>query len=114
MFQIFATIACYYIWFVRNKTHRDDLIPDTLVISTTINRIVLEHHSAWNQNKLFSRRFRSVPPTLILRSIMIQPLEILFQHRQQSAEIQMVLLLGVFLLSVLLAPQFMVRLSLHN
>jgi hypothetical protein len=46
MFQIFAAVACDYLWFTRNKAHHDGLIPNALVISSTINKTVLEHHSA--------------------------------------------------------------------
>jgi hypothetical protein len=47
MFQIFVVVACDYLWFTRNKSHHDGLIPNALVISATINKTVLEHHSAW-------------------------------------------------------------------
>lgn len=46
-FQIFATIACDFLWFTRNKAYHDGLLPYAFVISTTINRIDLEHFSAW-------------------------------------------------------------------
>jgi hypothetical protein len=48
MFQIFATVACDQLWFSRNKAHHDNLVPNALVISANINKIVLEHHSAWS------------------------------------------------------------------
>jgi hypothetical protein len=38
LFQIFAAIACDYLWFIKNKAHHDGLIPNALVISSTINR----------------------------------------------------------------------------
>jgi hypothetical protein len=66
MFQIFVAVACNYIWFVRNKAHHGDLIPDALVISTAINKTVLEHHSAWRSKQVIIKEVRSVPPTLIL------------------------------------------------
>jgi hypothetical protein len=47
LFQIFAAVACDSIWFARNKAHHDNIIPNALDLSATINRIVLEHHSAW-------------------------------------------------------------------
>jgi hypothetical protein len=47
MFQIFAAVACDYLWFTRNKAHHDGLIPNALIISVTINKTVMEHHSAW-------------------------------------------------------------------
>jgi hypothetical protein len=46
-FQIFAAVACDYLWFIRNKAHHDDIIPNAILISTTINRITLEHFLAW-------------------------------------------------------------------
>jgi hypothetical protein len=36
-----------YLWFLRNKAHHDDLIPNALIISSTINKTVLEHQFAW-------------------------------------------------------------------
>jgi hypothetical protein len=47
MFQIFAAVACDQLWFTMNKAHHEDLVPNALVISATIDKIVLEHHSAW-------------------------------------------------------------------
>jgi hypothetical protein len=47
LFQIFAAVACDSIWFARNKAHHDNIIPNALDLSATINRTVLEHHSAW-------------------------------------------------------------------
>jgi hypothetical protein len=32
----------------RNKTHHEDFVPNALVISAKINKLVLEHHSTWN------------------------------------------------------------------
>jgi hypothetical protein len=46
-FQIFATVTCDQIWYARNKTLHEELVPNALVISSTINRIVKNHHSAW-------------------------------------------------------------------
>jgi hypothetical protein len=46
-FQIFAAVACDYLWFTRNKAHHDGIILNALIISTTINKIALEHYSAW-------------------------------------------------------------------
>jgi hypothetical protein len=46
-FQIFAAIVCDYLWFSRNKAYHDVIIPNALRISITINRIALEHYSAW-------------------------------------------------------------------
>jgi len=48
MFQIFAAVACDQLWFSRNKAHHDKLVTNALVISATINKLVLEHHSAWS------------------------------------------------------------------
>jgi hypothetical protein len=48
MFQIFAAVACDQLWFLRNKAHYDNLVPNALVISANINKIALEHHSAWS------------------------------------------------------------------
>jgi hypothetical protein len=47
MFQIFADVACDHLWFIRNKTHHKGLIPNALIISSTINKTILEYHSAW-------------------------------------------------------------------
>jgi hypothetical protein len=46
-FQIFAVVACDYLWFSRNKAYHDGIILNALSISTTINRIALEHYYAW-------------------------------------------------------------------
>lgn len=46
-FQIFAAVACDYLWFTRNKAHRDGIILNALIISTTINKTALEHYSMW-------------------------------------------------------------------
>jgi hypothetical protein len=35
-------------WFSRNKAHHEDLIPNALVISATINKLALEHHYVWS------------------------------------------------------------------
>jgi hypothetical protein len=48
MFQIFAAVACDQLWFSRNKAHYNNHVPNALVISATINKIVLEHHSDWS------------------------------------------------------------------
>lgn len=40
-------IACDHIWFLRNKAHHEDLVPNAPTISAHINRLVLEHSSAW-------------------------------------------------------------------
>jgi hypothetical protein len=50
MFQIFAAVACDQLWFSRNKAHHDKIVPNALTISTTINKLVLEHHSAWSSS----------------------------------------------------------------
>jgi hypothetical protein len=49
-FQIFAMIACDYIWFSRNKAHHEDLVSDALAISAHINKLVQEHLLAWNSS----------------------------------------------------------------
>jgi hypothetical protein len=49
LFQIFAYVACDLLWFYRNKSYHDGIIQDPLIISKTINRITLEHHSAWSR-----------------------------------------------------------------
>jgi len=41
-FQIFADVACDYLWFTRNKVYHDGTIPNALLISTTINKTALE------------------------------------------------------------------------
>jgi hypothetical protein len=46
-FQIFAAVACDYLWFTRNKAHHDGIFPNALIISTTIDKTTLEHYSAW-------------------------------------------------------------------
>jgi hypothetical protein len=45
-------VACDYIWFVRNKAHHDGLIPNAIVISTAINKTILEHYSAWRSKQV--------------------------------------------------------------
>jgi len=47
-FKYFAAVACDHIWFARNKALHENLIPNALDISSRINRIALNHHSAWN------------------------------------------------------------------
>jgi hypothetical protein len=46
-FQIFFVVACDYLWFTRNKAHHEGIIPNALIISTTINKTALEHCYAW-------------------------------------------------------------------
>jgi len=46
-FQIFAAVACDYLWFTRNKAYHDGIIPNAFLISTTINKTAQEHFSAW-------------------------------------------------------------------
>lgn len=48
MFQIFAAMACDQLWFSRNKARHDKIVPNAITISATINKLVLEHHSAWS------------------------------------------------------------------
>lgn len=63
LFQIFAVIACDYLWFIRNKAHHDGLIPNALIISSTINKTVLEHHSAWKKKLVLTPKvWRSPSP----------------------------------------------------
>jgi hypothetical protein len=44
--QKFAVVACGYLWFTRSKAHHDGIIQNAPVISTTINKIALEHYSS--------------------------------------------------------------------
>jgi hypothetical protein len=44
MFQIFAAVAYDQLWFSRNKAHHDNHVPNALLISATINKLILEHH----------------------------------------------------------------------
>jgi hypothetical protein len=46
-FKNFAAVACDYLWFTRNKAHHEGIIPNALIISTTINKTALEHCYAW-------------------------------------------------------------------
>jgi hypothetical protein len=62
MFQIFAVVACDYLWFIRYKAHHEDLIPNALIIASTINKIVLEHHSAWKIKLAISCGVWQSPP----------------------------------------------------
>jgi hypothetical protein len=56
LFQIFAAIACYQIWFTRNKAHHENLVPHALVIPVTINRYTtLLGLSSWLNLLLFGR-----------------------------------------------------------
>jgi hypothetical protein len=48
LFHIFAAVTCDQIWFASNKTYHEDLVPNAMDISFTINRIVKELHLAWN------------------------------------------------------------------
>jgi len=54
MFQIFAAVACDQLWFSMNNAHHDKIIPNAITISATINRLVLEHHSAWSSSMIRS------------------------------------------------------------
>jgi hypothetical protein len=49
-FQVFAMIACDHIWFSRNKTRHEDLVPDAIAISAHINKLVLEHSLTWKSS----------------------------------------------------------------
>jgi hypothetical protein len=51
LFQIFAALACDSIWFARNKAFHDNIVPNALVLSATINRTALEHHSTWTSKR---------------------------------------------------------------
>jgi hypothetical protein len=46
-FQIFVVVACDYLWFTGNKAYHDDIIPNALLILTTINKTACDHFSAW-------------------------------------------------------------------
>lgn len=47
LFQIFAVVACNHIWFLRNKAHHKDLVPNAFAIYAHINKLVMEHSMAW-------------------------------------------------------------------
>jgi len=55
LFQIFATVTCDQIWMARNKALHEDIVPNAMVISYTINWIVKLYHSAWS-NKLIAKQ----------------------------------------------------------
>jgi hypothetical protein len=55
LFQIFATVACGQIWMAWNKAIHEDIVPNAMVISSTIKRIVKLHHSVWS-NKLIPKQ----------------------------------------------------------
>jgi hypothetical protein len=63
-FQIFTAVACDFLWFTRNKAYHDGLLSDALVISTTINKLALEHFSAWTKKYTSSPKAweRPLPP----------------------------------------------------
>jgi hypothetical protein len=64
LFQIFVVdVACDYLWFIRNKAHHDGLILNALIISFTINKTVLEHHSAWKTKLVPSCKVWKSPPS---------------------------------------------------
>jgi hypothetical protein len=55
LFQLFATVACDQIWMARNKVLHEDIVPNAMVISSTIKQIVKLHHSVWS-NKLIPKQ----------------------------------------------------------
>jgi hypothetical protein len=48
-FQIFAAVSCDLLWYYRNKAFHDALSFSALQVSQHINKVSLEHFSAWNQ-----------------------------------------------------------------
>jgi hypothetical protein len=52
LFQIFASVACDLLWFNKNKAMHDGVSPYVLVLSSSINKVHLEHFSAWKKGSL--------------------------------------------------------------
>jgi hypothetical protein len=67
VFQIFVAVACDQLWCSRNKAHHDKLVPNALVISATINKLVLEHHSAWSTTLIRNPKVWQKPSSLLYK-----------------------------------------------
>jgi hypothetical protein len=98
LFQIFAAVACDNIWFARNKAHLENMVPNAFVILATINRTILEHHSAWASQRLKPPAIWQKPCSLLLRLTMTQLFGTLFLHRLSSAKILLALFYNALLL----------------
>jgi hypothetical protein len=48
-FQIFATMACDLLWHYHNKAFHDTLSFDAIQVSQHINKISMDHFTAWHQ-----------------------------------------------------------------
>jgi len=46
-FQIFAAVACDYLWTSRNKAYHDGISINALSLSCQINKVAKEHSQAW-------------------------------------------------------------------
>lgn len=49
LFQIYAFVSCDLMWFSRNRAVHDGVIANVLVLSSSINKVSLEHHLAWKE-----------------------------------------------------------------
>lgn len=63
LFQIFASVACDLLWFYRNKSHHDGSSQEPLSISMTINKVTLDHQTAWS-SKLIPQVEKWISPPL--------------------------------------------------
>jgi hypothetical protein len=60
-FQNFASVACDILWFYRNKAFYDGISFDARSVSAHVNKISLEHFSAWH-SKLQVPVEKWIPP----------------------------------------------------
>ena len=61
-FQIFAAVLCHMLWFYRNQAVHKGVIPDVSTIVANINRVSVEHFTAWSDKLHSVKEVWSKPP----------------------------------------------------
>jgi hypothetical protein len=58
LFQIFAMVACDQIWFSRNKTFHESLVPNALFVSSIVNQVSRTLFFAWSKKTVSMKLVR--------------------------------------------------------
>jgi hypothetical protein len=60
LFQIYAAVLCYLLWFSRNKALHEGIIPNSTTLASSINKTTLAHSASWSS--LFSKVDEALSP----------------------------------------------------
>jgi hypothetical protein len=63
MFQIFATVLCDLLWFSKNKTFHEGVIPEINVLANSIIKTSLQHAAAWKSPSPLAKELWSLVPS---------------------------------------------------